>query len=323
VPYIIGTDEAGYGPNLGPLVVAATVWEVPLGVRAEDLYERLGPAVCPNTKPPEAQSAEPLVICDSKQAYQSGQGLKHLERGVWAALRAMDQMPRCWSELWETLAPDCLEAMFSEPWYSEFDSPLPIELQRAEADRLGRRFHQALADADMELLDVVCRPVFPKEFNKLLTCFRSKTKLLSNVTLQLVHRVVQRLGGQPVSIVCDKHGGRNRYLPLLNGFFSDCPVEVRHESRQQSVYRFKLAGDRVEVRFCMRAESYLPVALASMFAKYLRELAMMAWNEFWCDRLPGLEPTAGYPNDARRFKEAIADAQAELQIDDCLIWRNK
>ena len=26
--FLIGMDEAGYGPNLGPLVVAATVWEV-------------------------------------------------------------------------------------------------------------------------------------------------------------------------------------------------------------------------------------------------------------------------------------------------------
>ena len=26
--YLIGTDEAGYGPNLGPLVISATVWQV-------------------------------------------------------------------------------------------------------------------------------------------------------------------------------------------------------------------------------------------------------------------------------------------------------
>ena len=39
--YLIGTDEAGYGPNLGPLVISATVWRVPDGVRAEGLYKRL------------------------------------------------------------------------------------------------------------------------------------------------------------------------------------------------------------------------------------------------------------------------------------------
>ena len=26
---LVGMDEAGYGPNLGPLVVAATVWDIP------------------------------------------------------------------------------------------------------------------------------------------------------------------------------------------------------------------------------------------------------------------------------------------------------
>ena len=40
--YLIGTDEAGYGPNLGPLVISATVWEAPDGVGGEDLFGRLG-----------------------------------------------------------------------------------------------------------------------------------------------------------------------------------------------------------------------------------------------------------------------------------------
>ncbi len=45
--YLIGTDEAGYGPNLGPLVISATVWEVPDGVGSEDLYRRLDAAIAP------------------------------------------------------------------------------------------------------------------------------------------------------------------------------------------------------------------------------------------------------------------------------------
>ena len=39
--YLIGTDEAGYGPNLGPLVISATVWEVPDDVGGENLFDRL------------------------------------------------------------------------------------------------------------------------------------------------------------------------------------------------------------------------------------------------------------------------------------------
>ncbi len=30
--FLIGTDEAGYGPNYGPLVVSATVWEIDDGL---------------------------------------------------------------------------------------------------------------------------------------------------------------------------------------------------------------------------------------------------------------------------------------------------
>jgi len=44
-----------------------------------------------------------------------------------------------------------------------------------------------------------------------------------------------------------------------------------------------------------------------MTAKYLRETAMRAFNAFWAERVPGLRPTAGYPGDARRFREEIAD----------------
>ena len=67
----------------------------------------------------------------------------------------------------------------------------------------------------------------------------------------------------------------------------------------------------------------MPAALASMASKYLRELAMRAVNHFWCGRLVGLRPTAGYPEDARRFKSEIAAIQAELGIDDRILWRAK
>ena len=60
-----------------------------------------------------------------------------------------------------------------------------------------------------------------------------------------------------------------------------------------------------------------------MTAKYLRELAMRVENNFWCRRVAGLRPTAGYPVDARRFKAEIADCQRRLAIPDQLVWRVK
>ena len=60
-----------------------------------------------------------------------------------------------------------------------------------------------------------------------------------------------------------------------------------------------------------------------MASKYLRELAMRAFNEFWCGRVPELAPTAGYPQDAKRFMSAIQTAKTELGIDDGLLWRDR
>ncbi len=58
-----------------------------------------------------------------------------------------------------------------------------------------------------------------------------------------------------------------------------------------------------------------------MTAKYLRELSMAAFNEFWQRHVPDLKPTAGYPRDAERFHRQIAAAQRQLGIDDCQLWR--
>jgi hypothetical protein len=60
-----------------------------------------------------------------------------------------------------------------------------------------------------------------------------------------------------------------------------------------------------------------------MASKYLRELAMRALNAFWGPRVPGLRPTAGYPQDARRFRNDIAATRRELGIEERVLWRVK
>jgi ribonuclease HIII len=168
------------------------------------------------------------------------------------------------------------------------------------------------------------RSVEPEEFNRLLDQFDSKGSLLSCITLRLItDQLKQEKSLSPVLILCDKHGGRNHYLDLLTGFFSEELIQTVRESRASSVYRLTSAGRKLEFRFLAKGESQIPIALASMLSKYRRELAMIRFNEFWQSHIADLRPTAGYPEDAKRFKRDIAAVQAELGIADDSIWRKR
>jgi len=207
------------------------------------------------------------------------------------------------------------------PWYADYDTPIPFDADPAETESLARTLSEGFAGAGVRLVEFRSRAVFPPEFNDLVEHYGTKGAALSHTTLELVAALVGPLEEGPIFVVCDKHGGRNRYLQLLSDHFPEWLIEIHGESRARSVYRFGPAERRVEVRFQTKAESQLPAALASMASKYLRELAMRALNDFWCRRVDGLRPTAGYPQDAKRFKADIAAAQAELGINDRMLWR--
>ena len=58
-----------------------------------------------------------------------------------------------------------------------------------------------------------------------------------------------------------------------------------------------------------------------MTAKYVRELAMEAFNAHSSSRSPGLAATAGYPVDAARWREQATPAVTRLAVDAGQLWR--
>ena len=50
---------------------------------------------------------------------------------------------------------------------------------------------------------------------------------------------------------------------------------------------------------------------------------MELFNRFWRTHLPTLKPTHGYPTDARRFRQEVAEIQARLEIPDEMLWRER
>lgn len=316
--YLIGTDEAGYGPNYGPLVVAATVWKVDAPCDPDKLYAVLRRCV---TASPAKASKRRVVWADSKVVYNGGSGRDDLERGALAALGLVNRMPSQWCELWPALDPHCAPRVDELPWHVGYESALPLWTDRADLENVVPCLLDGMASCGVRLVAVLSRIVFPGEFNALVAETASKSEALSRITLRLVAQALQFSPDDSVRVYCDKHGARNHYLPLLQAHFPDDWIEAVQESGPTSRYRFGSEARRTEIGFWVKGERFLPTALASMVAKYLREAAMLPFNEFWCARVPGLAPTAGYPNDAQRFRRQIAAAQAQLGIDDHLLWR--
>src|SRR3972149_4135762 len=120
--YLIGTDEAGYGPNLGPLVISASVWQVPDGVRGEDLFDRLRHVIA--RSPQQAENLTPpcMVVADSKILYKSNGDLRHLERGLWAAWALLGKQPQSWREVWNDLAPQAENELSISPWFNQYEA---------------------------------------------------------------------------------------------------------------------------------------------------------------------------------------------------------
>jgi ribonuclease HII len=65
----------------------------------------------------------------------------------------------------------------------------------------------------------------------------------------------------------------------------------------------------------------MPVALASMIAKYTRELLMVRFQEWFTRRAPQVRPTAGYALDAKRFWAEIQPLLPALAVDPAVLRR--
>ena len=73
-----------------------------------------------------------------------------------------------------------------------------------------------------------------------------------------------------------------------------------------SRYRLKIDGILSTITFASKTdEHHLPAALASMIAKYTRELYMLRFNHYFRSQISELKPTAGYVQDGRRFLKEI------------------
>lgn len=310
---VIGIDEAGLGPNLGPLVITATVWDVPDPMDEFCFWEALAEIVSCDP----SSNDHRCVIADSKSLFQPHKPLTRLEHGLWPALIGLgvscESLRSFDAAINVTFGfENC--AWLHAPWLHQRDLSLPT----TDPHEHLTRQQLAWQECRPRLQRVASRIVHPAEFNRLLTR-GNKAEVVTQCHLELLREVLSEYDGRPCLVFSDKHGGRNRYAAALSNTWEGDWVETLSESSLQSVYR--IGG--IQFHFEPRAEQHLPVAFASMVCKYLRELHMRMFNSYWQSLVPGLPPTQGYPVDAHRFYAAIEKKRAKAGLSRDMIWRNR
>ena len=233
MPQLIGMDEAGYGPNLGPLVITATSWTMADDPRECDLFDLLSDVVTRTTGDVDRR----LHVGDSKQVYSPAKGLRSLELTVLAILRAAEVPTDSFHSLWHAVAVERTSAADVEPWHADGDFPLPVACDAAILDRLSRRLMDCLNRCDVEPPRVACEVVLTERFNSLTIASGSKGQMLSRLSISLLRHLWNPDGHSGAFIICDKHGGRNRYDELLAEVVDGQMIFCTAEGRELSAYR--------------------------------------------------------------------------------------
>lgn len=317
----VGIDEAGYGPNLGPLVLAAVVAET-ADDRRPDLWGGPAPLM---TRAGGAKDR--LWVDDSKRLYRGGAGLDRLEAASLAVLAAAGLVASWPIGLGSLLASLCGCSLDEAelPRWLDGDEPEPFPAACWSERVAGWLATGPFEGAGWRIAGARAVVVGPEAFNALLGPDGRKSRVHAAAFGRLLRWLWDAPGDGGTTIVrSDKHGGRHFYADLLEGALPGAEVQVVAEGPGLS--RYVVGGERHRwvVEFAPRADADDGlVVLASILSKMLRERWMAAFNAFWSRRLPGLRPTAGYPTDARRFRAVIEPLACDLGLDTRTWWRAK
>ena len=334
---VLGVDEAGYGPNLGPLVVAVSAWAVDSRLEVLDGLEPFAPEFKAASWTPRSAF---VPFGDSKKIYQSGKGLA----GLNFALRFFESIfegkpseKRPWFEL-SRLAQEDLSRVELHPWYrcknpaKGLGRANQVDWNSEASCRFAR---EKLLKLGVRLIGFRLRVLDEAYFNECVDRLGNKSDVLGHISLELAWKVLGECmdfhSFKGIEIYCDRQGGRKKYAGLISQTYERSHQEsqvpfcsVVGESPKTSLYSMRHAGIATSIRFQVHGDSLFPPAAASMVAKWARESLMERFNGYWREVVgPGLKPTAGYAVDAARFARDIEPWITKLAIEKNQWWRRK
>ena len=317
---LVGIDEAGFGPLLGPLVVSYAAFSVPADLLEADLWQILRRSTSRQRKGLRGR----LHVADSKKVYTRQAGLAPLERSVLCTLRAAGCVPGTVRDLLLRLDPACLDRLKGYPWHQDLDE---VRLPSGDADKAiaAKVLAQDLADHHIGIAGIRSQCVDVAHYNHLIETVRNKSTVLFSISCSLLREALDRSDDDRVEVVVDRQGGRMRYRGGLQTMFEGFDMAILSETDQISSYQLTgrgRTGRLVRVHFLVGADGQsMPVSLASMVSKYVRELLVADMNRYFGGLCSDLRPTAGYWQDGLRFIDDIKTRRPDVQLDSQMLIR--
>ncbi|UCE99128.1 MAG: hypothetical protein JSV82_08095 [Planctomycetota bacterium] len=316
---LVGIDEAGFGPILGPLVVSSSTFLLPHHLLTSDLWQILRKSVGSRRK----HLAGRLLITDSKKAFNKSLGTKHLKRTILACLRCLDKKPATLTELLNHLCPDCLNRLETYPWYREVEK-YKILTDETDAAIVSAVLGEDLVTNGIELLELKSYCLDVAYYNKMVDTVKNKASVLFTATSRLIKNAFDNFGGEVLQIIVDRQGGRVRYQRILQRMFPEMELKILIESPTNSSYELQADGKQMRLHFAVDAdERFFPVSLASMLSKYLRELLVDNINRYFVSHCSQLRPTAGYWKDGLRFIDDLKKNIPHVSFDSNRLIRSR
>jgi ribonuclease HII len=339
---VLGVDEAGYGPNLGPFVIALSQWEIDSQFDVLQGLEPFAPEFRDRAISALKADSEYIPLGDSKKIYQPGVGLGGLDlalrflgqeshQGVSMKVWGDADLKRVESRLW-------YDPKLAQRWEDSFN---PASSESAEDSSgktaLFQRGREKFRKLGISFGGFRMRIIDEQFFNE--ECHRcgNKSNVLGEMSLGLVFSNLKRLveagesTWESVEIYCDRQGGKKRYASLLSHAIgenfpeeSNPWIDVLEETPHVSRYGTIVRGLPITIRFQVDGDSLFPSAASSMAAKWVREVLMDRLNRYWHEVTGGtVRPTAGYSVDAHRFEKEITPWLISLGVIREHWWRLK
>ncbi len=261
----------------------------------------------------ERGDSKKLLICDSKKLFQGKKKWELLEEcclSFYAVTHG--KIPVSLDDFLSSspLAPS-QETLDRHPWYRDRLCHLPRWANKERIEEKAQELRTLFHSQKINLCAVASCAIPEAELNDSFRISFNKSNTHFEKCAPAIRWLVEKhlLDGGEIWI--DRHGMRRRYAPALQGIFPSAQIWILHESKRESHYRLENESGSIKISFVEKGEDHsFAVALASIFAKYTRELLMERWNSFFSKLAPQVRPTAGYVSDARRY---LREAKNEIE----------